>query len=189
MFNSIYHSIGLVASLTIILYGSSYFLFIANGDVYQETPATTLMHVGYVTSATNLAGYILLRITRRLSRHHLDGPNHTLSQSYQCRENMCVVQLISPVYILLFVTRICQFGFRLYVFYIGFTLGAFTMRLLAHTYNLSLALSVFLTPTLLILLQPRLAGIFIKDKESPRLNDGNQIDGAAYFDELRRMWT
>ncbi|CAJ0600437.1 unnamed protein product [Cylicocyclus nassatus] len=189
MFNSNYHSIVLGAFLTIILYGSSYFLFVANGDVYQETPTTTLKNIGCVTCTTNAVGFVLLRITQRLSRHHLNGPNHTLSQSYQCRENMCVVQLISPVYILLFITRLCQFGFRIYVFYIGFKLGAFTMRLFAHTYNLSLALSVLLTPTLLILLQPKLAGIFIKKKESPRLNDGNQANGAAYFDELRRMWT
>ncbi|RCN38495.1 hypothetical protein ANCCAN_15597, partial [Ancylostoma caninum] len=114
-----------------------------------------------------------------------------LSKSYQCRENISVVRLISPIYILLFFTRICQFAFRIYVFYVEVGLGAFLLRLLAHMYNISLALSVFVTPTLLILLQPKLAAIF--SKRSLRKLDYERHDArsstAMYFDSLKKMWT
>ncbi|KAK6026471.1 hypothetical protein OSTOST_07573, partial [Ostertagia ostertagi] len=96
----------------------------------------------------------LLRVTQALSKRHLTSPNRALSTSYQCKENLRVVRLISPVYVLLFVTRLCQFAFRLYAYYFGTNLGAFLLRLFAHMYNLSLAVSVFVTPLLLIVMGP-----------------------------------
>ncbi|EYC27117.1 hypothetical protein Y032_0009g533 [Ancylostoma ceylanicum] len=132
-----------------------------------------------------------LRITQVLSQRYLTGSDHALSKSYQCRENISVVRLISPICILLFFTRFCQFVFRIYVFYVEVGLGAFLLRLLAHMYNISLALSVFLTPTLLIVLQPKLAAIF--SKRSLRTLNYERPDArnstAIYFDSLKKMWT
>ncbi|KAL6728655.1 hypothetical protein Aduo_010406 [Ancylostoma duodenale] len=191
MFSSLTHKIGLIVFLSIGLYGSSYYLFFARGDVYKESPQDTLMSIGYAMIATNLSGLLFLRITQVLSQRHLNGSDHALSKSYQCRENISVVRLISPICILLFFTRFCQFAFRIYVFYVEHGLGAFLVRLLAHMYNISLALSVFLTPTLLILLQPKLAAIFCK-RSLRKLNyerHDARRSTAIYFDSLKKMWT
>ncbi|CAJ0600516.1 unnamed protein product [Cylicocyclus nassatus] len=103
---------------------------------------------------------------------------------------MHVVRLISPVYVLLFITEFCQFAAIVYASLVRFMLGAFVLRLFSHTYNLSVALSVFLTPTLLILHHPNLAAKFIKKKA--RTMHVSPMDASAttatYFGELKKMW-
>ncbi|VDN38258.1 unnamed protein product [Cylicostephanus goldi] len=102
---------------------------------------------------------------------------------------MCVVKLISPIYILLLLTESCQFAFRVYGWLFGLMFGAFFLRLLAHTYNISLALSVFLTPTLLIALQPKLAARFSKKHKTVRVSSMDaRTTTSTYFDELNKMW-
>ncbi|RCN38494.1 hypothetical protein ANCCAN_15596 [Ancylostoma caninum] len=62
MFSSFTYKIGLIVLLSIALYGSSYYLFFARGDVYKESPQNTLMDIGYAMTATNLTG--LLRLSK-----------------------------------------------------------------------------------------------------------------------------
>ncbi|KAK6740010.1 hypothetical protein RB195_008465 [Necator americanus] len=191
MFALTVHQIILIVVLMIALYGSSYELFIAHGDVYQEVRSHTLMYIGYAMIVTNLTGFLFFRITQYLSKRYLTGSDHALSKSYQCRENLNAVRLISPVCILLFITRFCQFAFRIYTYYVGLSLGAFLLRMLAHMYNISLALSVFLTPALLIIRQPRLAGIFSKRiaTKTNYVHDDASRTTVLYFEGLQRMWT
>ncbi|EYC27112.1 hypothetical protein Y032_0009g531 [Ancylostoma ceylanicum] len=59
MFSSLTHKIGLIVLLSVGLYGSSYYLFYARGDVYKETPQNTLMFIGYAMTATNLTGLVI----------------------------------------------------------------------------------------------------------------------------------
>ncbi|KAK5986527.1 hypothetical protein GCK32_020946, partial [Trichostrongylus colubriformis] len=123
MFSAFEHRVILSFIVICSLYTASYFLFVVRGDVHRETPQTTLMIISYAMTATNVTGLVLLRITEVLSKRHLTSPDRALSTSYQCKENLRVVLLISPVYVLLFITRLCQFAFRLYSFYFGLNLG------------------------------------------------------------------
>ncbi|KJH44399.1 hypothetical protein DICVIV_09565 [Dictyocaulus viviparus] len=173
------------------VYGVSYYLFISNGDVYDERRHGTLVNVAYVMTVTNIVGMVLLRVTEYRSHRHLTNTNPALSTSYQCRENLRVVRIISPVIVLLFITRLCQFGFRIYARFVSFLLGAFMFRLLAHAYNISLAVSVFLTPVLLILLQPKFSVLFCK-RPLRKLNYTHhdaRRNTAIYFNGLRAMWS
>ncbi|KAK6049575.1 hypothetical protein COOONC_12920 [Cooperia oncophora] len=159
-------------------------MFIGRGDVYVEREQTTLMIVSYLMMASNVGGVVLLRITQIMSKRHLTSPDRALSTSYQCKENLRV----STCYCFLLAS--VNSAFRMYVYYVGLDLGAFLMRLLAHMYNLSLAVGVFLTPFLLIVLQPPLLGMFYK-RHVRRLSyveaDHNK-NTVTYFEDLKKMW-
>ncbi|XGW17355.1 hypothetical protein V3C99_002173 [Haemonchus contortus] len=190
MFTSIEHRLIFTTLLIFTLYGASFYLYIGRGDVFLEANQITMIVMSYLMMATNIIGLVLLRITQVLSKRHLTSPDRALSMSFQCKENLRVVQLISPLCILLFFTRLCQFGFRLYAYYVGIGWGAFCLRLLAHMYNLSLALSVFLTPLLLIILQPQLLAIFYKrdTRKLSGIEDDHNKNTVMYFEDLKKAW-
>ncbi|KAK6026472.1 hypothetical protein OSTOST_07574 [Ostertagia ostertagi] len=48
------------------IYGSSFYLFVARGDVYYETPQTTLMYISYVMTATNVIGLVNHTVSDRV---------------------------------------------------------------------------------------------------------------------------
>ncbi|WKX99115.1 hypothetical protein Q1695_014191 [Nippostrongylus brasiliensis] len=190
MFTTRKHIIVFTTTLVLLLYGTAFYLYVARGNVYEETPQTTLLYVSYVMTASNLIGFALLRFTQCMTRRHLNSPDKALSKSFQCHENLRVVRLVSPVYILLFICRICQFIFRVYVYYINYSFGAFLMRVLAHMYNVSLAVSVFVTPLLLIVLQPALLSkIWKRSQNQVNYSEpDHQRVTKAYFESLTTMW-
>ncbi|CAJ0600435.1 unnamed protein product [Cylicocyclus nassatus] len=147
MLNSVAHATGLVTLFLVFDFICSCCLF-SDTKLHENSP--TLVYVSFAATITRITGFFLLRLTQKISRRHLSGPDRTLSGSYQCHENIVL--------------------------------------LLAHTYNLSVALSVFLTPTLLIALQPKLAAKFSKKNKTVHVSPMDAGTATAtYFDELNKM--
>ncbi|VDL71098.1 unnamed protein product [Nippostrongylus brasiliensis] len=47
----------------LLLYGTAFYLYVARGNVYEETPQTTLLYVSYVMTASNLIGFASLAVS------------------------------------------------------------------------------------------------------------------------------